>query len=85
MVTEIGRKVATSATLESIVASPSDSTVPKITKQILLDMIVSAWADISPETVKKSFLRCGISNSLDGSEENEFSINLKRAMCLDSI
>ena len=29
-----------------------------------------AWDDMSPDTIKKSFKKCSVSNSLDGSEDH---------------
>lgn len=33
--------------------------------------VVSAWREIPREMVRKSFLKCGIANSMDGSEDDE--------------
>ena len=41
-------------------------TVP--TRQLVINWVSIAWESISAETVAKSFLTCGISNALDGSE-----------------
>ncbi|CAG8746349.1 27787_t:CDS:2, partial [Racocetra persica] len=35
---------------------------------LMYHWIMEAWSDISPETIIKSFKKCGISNALDGSE-----------------
>lgn len=41
-------------------------------KQLMLTWIKQAWDSISPELIRKSFKKCGISNSLDGSEDHLF-------------
>jgi len=32
--------------------------------------VLDAWDEIKPETICKSFLKCSISNALDGSQDN---------------
>jgi len=41
---------------------------PDIT--VVVAWVKEAWDSIPPEMVKKSFLKCGISNAMDGSEDN---------------
>ena len=38
---------------------------------VICGWIKEAWDDISPEMVKKSFLKCSITNALDGTEDDE--------------
>ncbi|KAJ1108820.1 hypothetical protein NDU88_006190 [Pleurodeles waltl] len=37
---------------------------------VLCKFVIKAWNDIDAETVIKSFKKCGISNSLDGMEDD---------------
>ncbi|KAG7158992.1 Pogo transposable element-like 36 [Homarus americanus] len=37
---------------------------------VLCDFVIKAWNDINVETVIKSFKKCGISNSMDGMEDD---------------
>ena len=41
---------------------------PDIT--VVVAWVKEAWDSIPPEMVKKSFLKCGISNAMDCSEDN---------------
>jgi hypothetical protein len=41
-------------------------------KIVMLKWIKQAWDAISPDIVRKSFKKCGISNAIDGSEDNLF-------------
>ena len=47
------------------------ATIPKPSKQQVVDWIVAAWRELwqRPELVQKSFKVCGISDALDGSED----------------
>ena len=48
----------------------------KITREALLEWIIRVWENnetISPQIVKNSFIFCGISNILDGSEDELFN------------
>lgn len=38
-------------------------------RQDVIDWVSAAWAAVDAESIKRSFLRAGISNALDGSEE----------------
>ncbi|XP_020555814.1 zinc finger protein 37 [Oryzias latipes] len=38
--------------------------------RLLVTWIISAWQDIPPETIRKSFKDCGITNACDGSEDH---------------
>ena len=44
-------------------------------KPLMLQWIKSAWDLVTPEIVKKSFKKCGISNAMDGTEDNLFNQN----------
>lgn len=37
---------------------------------VLCQFVIKAWNDIDAQTVIKSFKKCGISNSLDGMEDD---------------
>lgn len=37
--------------------------------ELVAKWVKDAWDSISPELIKKSFLKCGISNAMDGSED----------------
>ena len=50
------------------------------TRQDVITWISRAWEKITEETVKKSFKSCGISNALDGSEDNLYNENLRNAL-----
>ena len=41
-------------------------------KSLILKWIKQSWDAISPDIIRKSFKKCGISNALDGSEDNLF-------------
>ena len=41
-------------------------------KIVMLKWIKQAWDAISPDIIRKSFKKCGISNAIDGSEDNLF-------------
>ena len=38
--------------------------------QEICDFIIRAWEKVSPETIRKGFLQAGISNAMDGSEDD---------------
>jgi len=40
---------------------------------ILLKWIKEAWGVVTPDIIRKSFRKCGISNDLDGSEDHLFA------------
>ena len=40
-------------------------------QQQVINWISEAWSSILPDTIVKSFLCCGISNAMDGSEDDE--------------
>ena len=42
----------------------------KPSEELILSWIAGAWQDISKEMIESSFLKCGITNSLDGSEDD---------------
>ena len=42
----------------------------KPSEELMCQWIVEAWRDIPREMVAKSFKKCGITNSLDGCEDN---------------
>ena len=52
------------------------------TRQDVISWVSTAWDLIQPEILERSFLRCGIANALDGSEDEEFSTWLKEAQTL---
>lgn len=41
-------------------------------KKLLLSWIKQSWDAITPDVIRKSFKKCGITNALDGSEDNLF-------------
>ena len=41
-------------------------------KIVMLKWVKQAWDAISPDIIRKSFKKCGISNTIDGSEDNLF-------------
>ena len=43
-------------------------------KALLLQWIKIAWASITPKIITKSFKKCGISNNLDNSDNEENSV-----------
>lgn len=46
-----------------------------LSKPVLLQWIKEAWSSISPEIIRKSFKKCGITNDLDGTEDHLFQSN----------
>lgn len=42
----------------------------KPSEELILSWIAGAWQDISEEMIESSFLKCGITNNLDGSEDD---------------
>ena len=40
------------------------------TRQNVLDWVSAAWESIDPEIITSAFLKCGISNAVDGSEDD---------------
>ena len=42
----------------------------KPSEELILSWIVGAWQDISEEIIESSFPKCGITNSLDGTEDD---------------
>jgi hypothetical protein len=44
------------------------------TRVLLATWVKCAWDKIPPELIRKSFLVCGISNSLDGTEDNLINV-----------
>ena len=40
-------------------------------RQQVLTWVSQAWRDIPEDMIRRSFLRCGISNALDGSQDDE--------------
>ena len=42
----------------------------KPSEELIVSWIASAWNDIPAEMVEFSFLKCGITNNLDGSEDD---------------
>ena len=40
------------------------------TRQDVINWVSKAWTSITVESITKSFLSCGISNALDGSEDH---------------
>ena len=49
----------------------------KITREALLEWIIQVWENnetISPQIVKNTFIFCGISNKLDGSEDDLINV-----------
>ena len=39
-------------------------------KELLARWVVASWQKLSPELIKKSFLSCGLTNAVDGSEDD---------------
>lgn len=50
------------------------------TRQDVINWVSFAWTQVSEETIVKSFKCCGISNSLDGSEDGILSQNMSDAL-----
>ena len=46
------------------------------TRQDAINWVSKAWDSIKQETISNSFLICGISNALDGSEDDHVSDDL---------
>lgn len=42
----------------------------KPSEELIVSWIAAAWNDIPAEMVESSFLKCGITNNLDGSEDD---------------
>ena len=42
----------------------------KPSEELIISWIAAAWNDIPAEMVESSFLKCGITNNLDGSEDD---------------
>ena len=40
------------------------------TRQNMINWVSVAWESINPEIIVKSFLKCGISNSIEGSKDS---------------
>src|SRR5438105_8832184 len=47
-------------------------------KQSVVNWVIKAWRDIPVSVVSKSFISCGISNDLAGTEEHLCNINVNR-------
>ena len=57
---------------EATIAFKSNK-IPKIKREVLLKWVVENWENsIKKDSIEKSFLICGISNNLDGSEDDLF-------------
>ena len=41
-------------------------------REVILQWIKAAWDSVTPDVVKKSFVKCGISSALDGSQDHLF-------------
>ncbi|GFW97453.1 hypothetical protein TNCV_4991291 [Trichonephila clavipes] len=39
--------------------------------EIVCEWIIKAWNEIKPDLIQKSFKKCSISNSLDGTEDDD--------------
>ena len=50
------------------------------TRQDVITWISTAWAAVPEDLIRKSFKCCGISNELDGSEDELFNSALTRAL-----
>ncbi|KAM7292498.1 UHRF1-binding protein 1-like, partial [Ixodes scapularis] len=48
----------------------------RLSRQNVVDFVAEAWASLSEDTVRRSFKRCGISTSLDGTEDSELNDRL---------
>uniref|UniRef100_A0A147BN27 Putative transposase n=2 Tax=Ixodes ricinus TaxID=34613 RepID=A0A147BN27_IXORI len=48
----------------------------KPSRQNVVDFVAEAWASVSEDTVRRSFKSCGISTSLDGTEDGELNDRL---------
>lgn len=55
-----------------------DSVVPRPTKQLVVNWVLAAWNNVSRDIVTNSFKVCGISNNLNGSEEDQVHVNIER-------
>lgn len=53
----------------------------KPSRQHVLDFVAEAWAAVPEETVARSFKRCDISNTLDGSEDGDLHSGLQAECC----
>ena len=50
------------------------------TRQQVLDWVSKAWQEIGEDIIVKSFKRCGISNTLDGSEDDQIRNEIPKDM-----
>ena len=50
----------------------------------MINWVSVAWESIDPEIIVKSFLRCGISNSVDGSEDSLIWVEIPVTMNTDN-
>jgi hypothetical protein len=53
----------------SLVTNAGNPKAPPIEE--VLTWVQQAWNELVPELIRKSFLACGISNALDGSENDQ--------------
>ncbi len=54
------------------------------TRQDVINWASVAWSDIPEKIIIKSFLRCGISNKLDGSEDDQIREDIPKDTGSDS-
>jgi len=55
---------------EGILEFTANGYQKKPSEELILSGIAGAWQDISEEMIESSFLKCGITNTLDGSEDD---------------
>ena len=46
------------------------------TRQNMINWVSVAWESINPEIIVKSFLKCGISNSIEGSKDSLIRVEI---------
>ena len=44
--------------------------------EIVLQWIDKAWSNVAEDLINRAFVKCGIANAIDGSEERELLENL---------
>jgi hypothetical protein len=66
----------TRETMNNLEASGKDLRLPRPSKQKIVEWIDIAWKRIPNDLIKKSFLQNGISNALDGSEDDLCTVKL---------
>ena len=55
------------------------------TKQHVINWVTKAWEELPEDILKRSFLKCGMSNELDGSQDNTIQADIPVNICGDNL